>query len=301
MGLVLITAVIYGQEKKASGKVINRYSKKPIEGVKVSVIDTSIYEYTDSLGRYTIQIPKGYNKLSISYKGFESKNIYLKPGYQHKKIVSGMVWDDDKESKIKKLNKSMDSALLTLNNSLTLSCIELLNATIGLRYNHFISHRNSIGVHSSFIIYGRNPLALGSESDYYYTYYGIKIAPAYRYYVLRKVPALFVEAKIPVGYFYFSKIEYHPPNQSNGFDKSGSYFSFGASLSIGTTFRLPMSEHGIVMLTLGYQYFPVNIPEEENAVLNDGMEVTYPTDTNWWYEIGPGSRLEVKLLIGFAY
>jgi hypothetical protein len=150
--------------------------------------------------------------------------------------------------------------------------------------------------------YGRNVTIFGSEHGYYPVYQGVKLSPFYRFYPVRnKKSGLFAEVKVPFGYIHFSELEYHYTNTSTPTVKLDySFWTYGFGASIGVMFRMPKTEHGVINISVGYQYFPIDVPKTIDYPLNDkdGTVLTLPTNTSWWYWGGPGTALDLKFTIG---
>lgn len=297
--LLLCISIVHAQDKIAKGYVLDEESHAIIAGARVNVVDTTIINYTDSNGYFSIDIPKRRRYLEISKENYAPRKIALGPSFQHKTLRVYLQSPKEVE-KVTKVKKDQDSLFLSYKNTASLSIIELFAVAIAGRYERFITPRHSIGMHGSFYIYGRN-ITLGSEYDYYNAYHGFKLAPAYRFYPLRKGTfGVFLEAKIPFGYIYFSKLDYHHSYQqsSRGVNIKYSQWTAGYSISAGVSLVLSKTKHIIMNVSAGYQHFPIDFPETATKTVSDGHTMELPTDTNWWYNAGPGSKYEIKVLIG---
>ncbi len=158
---------------------------------------------------------------------------------------------------------------------------------IATRYERFLTPNHSIGLHTSYYIRGSGSVtSIGyNYGDYntVATYTGLKMAPFYRVYPLRKNAfGLFLDAKIPFGYFNFNTREYRYDQYS--------FWTVGFGISAGIMSRLPKSNHGVINFSIGYQYFPIVEPKWLNAY---GYSII-----DWWTKAGPGAHFEVKLTIG---
>jgi hypothetical protein len=64
-------------------------------------------------------------------------------------------------------------------------------------------------------------------------------------------------------------------------------------------FRLGHSHHGVGNVSVGCQFFPMDVPTdikiEQGA---PGRFVTYSVNNAWWYITGPGSIVEIKFTLG---
>ena len=72
---VLFSATIFGQGIK--GKVIDADIKEGIVGATVSVENTSYSTSTDLQGNFSIKLPKGDYKMSISFSGYDKKVVSI--------------------------------------------------------------------------------------------------------------------------------------------------------------------------------------------------------------------------------
>ncbi len=180
-----------------------------IQCAMVNVSDTDIIEYTNEAGGFSIEVPKKHRWLLVTKDGYNAAKIPLSPGFQHKMIKVGLQPIIDTATLSKSYSAS-DSSFLNFKNAISLSLFELINGAVAVRYERFLKQKHSLGVHTSFYLFGRNPVTLGSEYDYYVRYQGIKLSPFYRFYPLRKKSFdLFAEGKIQFGYIHFSELDYH--------------------------------------------------------------------------------------------
>jgi hypothetical protein len=204
------------------------------------------------------------------------------------------------EASLSKPNLATDSSFLTFKNAISLSLFELINGAVAIRYERFLKPKHSIGVHASFYFYGRNPVTMGSEHDYYVKYQGFKLSPFYRFYPIRKKRSgFFAEVKIPFGYIHFSELDYHYGSNSHPRRQvEYSFWTYGFGASVGVMVKLPKTKHGVINISVGYQYFPIDVPETIQIEFSDGTVLTLQTDTYWWYWGGPGTSLDVKFTIG---
>jgi hypothetical protein len=305
--LVLLSIGICAQDRVAKGNVYNKESHAALEGIEVRVLDTTIHTLTEYAGAFSIDVPNGKRKLYIIGEGYSPKIVHLKPGFQEKPL---RIYLQTSET-VKRLAKEKtvrDSVLLTHKNAISLSLLELGSVAIAIRYERMLSRKHSVGIHLSSYIYGRSYFGqlsyrlYGNDSKITSTYRGFKAAPFYRFYVKRESSfGVFVDAKIPFGYFYFDKLEYQ--FGSSYFENVGiehSFWTYGFGVSAGIMFVLPRSKHVFGNISIGYQYFPVVKGPESIS-----REVSYPSFTriyhsnyDWWYMPGPGSVIEFKITIG---
>lgn len=293
--LALCACTVNAQKRTARGLVLDSQSRDPIGHAHVKVHDTTIFTYTADNGEFAVEVPGKIRKLTVSHPDYPAEDVMLHPGFQHRKT---RIYLDSKFTVQEK--RKRDSSCLLARNTLTISLFELLARAVAFRYERFVGLRHSLGAHVSFFLQGRNIFAMGSEYSYYPEYTGIKMTPAYRFYAIRKnCSGLFVEGKIPIAYMDFSKLDYHSDHYSHiGLDKEVSFWTYGISAAIGFSFVFPGTKHGIMSFSIGYQHLPFGAPEYEEKVINDEVKLTLPHDTYWWYILGPGSKFEMKILIG---
>jgi hypothetical protein len=133
------------------------------------------------------------------------------------------------------------------------------------------------------------------------TYTGIKLSPYYRYYIWRnKSNGGFLEGKISWGYFDFEEINYfeassHDEEDAKFFSETSN--SLGGGVSFGWMIRLHQSPV-IINLSLGVQYFPLNVPKTKQVKVDSWYFIKYEVDDLFWNMAGPGSQVEIKFMIG---
>lgn len=304
--VIFVCLSAISQNRIARGYVLDATTRAPIDSAIVAVYDTGIYTYADVTGYYSIQVPKRRRHLDFTHRNYEHKRILLTPGFQHKNIKVYLRSNALIEQEAMK-QKLQDSAVLNAKNVLSFSLVEILAVAIGVRYEHFLSLKQSAGIHVSWYVYGHK-FNLGSEYDLYAYYNGFKAAPFYRFYPVRNAKiGLFVEGKIPFGFFDFSKYEYHYSSNDN--QKLGyaySFWTWGAGLSVGVMLGgAKATEEGnrrwkpTFNISIGYQYFQmVEPPKNIYRQITPEYRRSYYTETNWWYQYGPGAYFEVKVTIG---
>ncbi len=169
---------------------------------------------------------------------------------------------------------------------------ELINGAIALRYQRYFWFKHAIGIQSSYYFRGRGPTFYSGTAEYK----GIKIAPYYRFYIERKMTnSFFVEGKVIGGYFDFSKLIYAYSVDNRYYEsKNIEFSSFGFGAGIGFSRLLPRTRNGFISVTVGYQYFPMQVP----STMWSDKYGTIGVQNNWWYIIGPGSFFEIKLIFG---
>ncbi len=293
---LIVSISLSGQDRIAKGYVFDKYSNLLIDSARVNVVGTDTIKYTNEAGGFTIHVPKKHHYLLVSKEGYKLAEITLKPGFQYRPLSVMLIPLFSGST----APSPADSLFGTYKNALTLSPLELIGGAVALRYERFLHRRHAIGLHGSFYLFGRKPLTIGSEYEYYVKFQGFKLSSFYRFYPLRKNTfGLFVEGKIPVGYIHFNQLTYrYASGSSNRVHLKYDFWSIGWGLSAGFMFRLPKTLHGVGNISIGYQYFPIDVPETVEVDLGNGTILTGKTDTDWWYRGGPGTRVDIKLTIG---
>ena len=302
--LLLCISVVHAQDKIAKGYVLDGESHAIIAGARVNVVDTTIINYTDSNGYFSIDIPRRRRYLEISKENYAPRKIALGPGYQHKTLRVYLQLPRVIE-KVSKKKRNQDSAFMSYKNAFSLSLFELGAVAIAVRYERFLAKRHSMGIHVSSYVYGHSYFGELSSATYgpykiNSKYLGFKAAPFYRFYAyLKSTLGVFIDAKIPFGYFNFYDLEYQFSSSNHTtVSVSHSFWTYGVGVAAGCMFALPRTKHGFVNISFGYQYFPV-VKGPESLTLDYGTYVlTYHTNYEWWYMPGPGSSFEFKLTMG---
>jgi hypothetical protein len=286
-GLMFYSELIHSQERQTSGIVLDIITRKPICNANVEEIKFGNSISTDSTGHYTFLLPKKSRKLLFTcdeYFDF-NKSITTCTARKNLKIL------------LRPLNAAIaDTLWAKQKNVISLAPFELINGAIGLRYERFLKRSHSIGLHSSLYLYGYNSWLLDFGSNPV-SYKGLKLAPFYRFYMVRSNDhGFFIEGKIPFGYFNFSTLTYICMHEDN-FPQN--FWTIGGAVGVGWMFRLGHSLHGVGNLSLGYQFFPMDVPAyyiiEEGA---PGRFLDYDLNNTWWYASGPGSVIEIKFTMG---
>ena len=281
--------ILVGQERVITGIVVNSFTKKAVENVKVSELKFNNSSITDSTGYFRIELPKKSRKLLFSNPDYFAFRYTKRPGtHNHRKV----------KIPLKPLNfKEIDTVWKSYKNALSLSINEFMTGAVAVRYERFLGKKQSIGLHTSVYLYGFNNFIfdLGSNPV---NYKGIKLAPFYRYYPVKaNSGGVYLEGKIPFGYFNFDQLMYG--YESNAYTKNfpQKFWTIGGAVAIGYMFRLSKGHHGVGNISVGAQVFPMDVPTEQEGELFDG-KVTYTLGNGWWYITGPGSFIEIKLTLG---
>ncbi len=303
---------LIAQERVARGYVLDKDSHAAMSGVVVNVYDTAIICLTDSSGAFSIEVPKGRRQLLFSFENYETLRVSLRPDFRRRTshfYLQSLL----PNSPYSKKRLEEDSLFRTYKNGVSLSLIELAAVAIAIRYERFLTPGHSIGLHTSLYVAGHSYFGMfvtssvGGSGSYNISsnYTGVKTAPFYRYYPFRKnKTGLFLEGKIPLGYFYFYKLEYqYSSNNYRTLSTTHAFWTWGFGISAGVMLTLPKSKHGFMNISVGYQYFPiVEGPEYLTETVGVGTEyetvLKHKTTYDWWYQVGPGSKFDLKITIG---
>lgn len=261
------------------GKVINSNLKSQVKEATVRLKDGQSIAFTDWTGDFKAVIPGNTDSLVITSPGFQDRHMKVQRIMVAKMIPDGMNEKDIFHDSYK--------------NTLSLSLLEFANGAVAFRYERFLLTYHSTGIHSTFYFFnhseeGRSGGLYSGGGDSYVAYSefdGIKIAPFYRYYLWRNLHlGGFLEAKPMVGYSSFPHLDYQPDISS---EVPVTFWTFGFGLAFGMMIVPP--GHIVSNLSIGYQYFPMNVNETPDMP---------PLDDDWWYKLGPGAYFELKFTVG---
>ncbi len=271
----------YKKNRLLQGTIVEKYLKKPVAGASVRLWNDQLIAWSDRYGKFSVGIPRSTKMLKISHPDYEPQMVEFKRGTPM--IVVKML-----------LRKGLaDTTWKTYNNMFALLPLEIATGSIGLFYQHFVKLRHAVGVYSSVYLFGYgHALFSGGTAKYK----GFKLSPSYRFYVWRNVKTGgYIQGKVTVGYFNFSKLYYTWDVDSRyGEYRSEQFWNAGFGVAWGWSMKLPKSNHGVFNITVGYQYFTMSVPPTTYSPHYGTLDV----QSGWWYFVGPGSRFEVKLMFG---
>lgn len=287
-GLLFVSGLVYSQEKQTTGKVLNIITKEAVAGVKVLEVKHGNTSFTDSTGHFSVTLPKRSRKLLFTHDEYISFRHKFPPATPHKNLKILLTPTNHNIS---------DTLWRRQKNAISFSTMELISGAVAVRYERFLKEKHSVGLHTSVYLYGYNNFIfdLGNNPA---NFKGIKLAPFYRFYPARSnSQGLFLEGKIPFGYFNFSRLTYSYEHQSYTKNFPQQFRTVGGAVAIGWMFRLGSTRHGVGNFSIGLQVFPMDVPTEMEGELGGGV-VTYTLNNAWWYITGPGSILEFKFTLG---
>ncbi|HEY9113703.1 MAG TPA: hypothetical protein VIN10_03330 [Bacteroidales bacterium] len=293
---ILLTAVVFmliltafSQEKILKGKVVISTCNDALPGVNIYCCDSMVAAASKAFGRFTIAVPDSAESLVFSKSKFNNYifEIPQKSGTE-KVIVSLIPVNENKFPALKK-------------NTIAFAPFELVNKKITLMYERFVTRRHSVGIY--------NDIYINSHTILYKTpiYNGYKMELFYRYYPFRnKYFGTYIQGKVMWGYFNADDIPYYRVDY-HGYESeitvSNQFYTGGLGLSGGIS--LYFAGNLYFSASIGYQYFPMNVPntvEYENKDYrlgtNSGSFLLFNSYTNPWYFTGPGSITEIKFLFG---
>jgi len=73
--LFALPALVFGQQRTVSGKVIDSKDNSPLVDATVSVVGKSVSAKTNSTGAFTINVPSGATQLAVSYIGYANQTV----------------------------------------------------------------------------------------------------------------------------------------------------------------------------------------------------------------------------------
>lgn len=289
--ILLLASSLTGQQIDLKGVVFDRITRKPIQDAEVSDSLSGSTTLTDQLGGFTIRLTNNTAKIKIIHKNYEPQTI---------------TWTYDPEKAFLKirLKPLHPEQIVTFwrnhKNAISFSFLEMFIGALGVRYERSLNNYHAVGVYTSIYLIGKNPEALGFENVSYPRYHGFRLSPFYRFYPLsREYFGLFAEIKGHLGYIYFAKLPYHYGLYGSGsVNKEYSFWNIGYAASIGITIKLPKNNPRFINISVGYQHFPIDVPESVKIAIDDNNVLIGTTNTAWWYHGGPGTRLDIKFTMG---
>ena len=273
----------FPENKTIWGVVIDKNSEKGIEYVTIKTADSNTIAFTNDRGQFISGIPKNDKVIIVEHPKYKSRRIQLNPKKKKERL---------KISLLKNHYTKTDTLWKTYNNEVSLALNEFFQTAIGLRYQRFVKFRHAFGLHTSFYVHGVGITLNTSSSEYT----GIKVSPYYRYYFFRSIGKnLFLEGKVTGGYFDYSKLFYAMNDDSRyGEFYKETFTTYGFGAGIGFSFIMPKTKHGIINVTVGYQYLPMNVPKSYRSDHYGPIEAL----PGGWYFYGPGSVVEIKFTVG---
>ncbi len=261
--------------KKLNVKVRNETSSLGIKGVEISTEDRAHSFVTKRKSYNMIRIPKSTDSLVLQHKDYFSKTIPLKP--RTKRVTTYMtrlVLDSNDLPKLK--------------NTLTFSPLILVRGRIELTYERYFNSRYSVGISLKWYFNGQS---IGAYNQY--TAY--KASPIFRYYFVRKKSyGGYLQAKLMLAYFDFSKLLFEFVKMD--VYSEDSFWTGGVGFAVGYNDILGNTKHLILDMSVGFQVLPALYPVSMKV---DGYgNVLFTSRFNWWYLGGPGSIIEARISIG---
>jgi hypothetical protein len=291
------------QQRIVHGDVKNSRTEVPVKGALVQLLKTEIQVFTDSLGVFSINVPKDHRSIMITHDDYKPVTIFFnKPGYWNHPVHLKMAPVLSKQMDI----HYADSVFRIHKNVLTVLPFELITGSLGVQYERFFKVRHSFGLHSSVYLFGWG-YSFHTEGGANNKFTGFRISPFYRFYSHGAGSTrFFVEGKFITGYFDMHPLLYRI-NVGDWFEldyiavkKNLSFWSCGAGIALGWAIKMPTFSYGIFNLSIGLQYFPLLAPRSVDAQY-DHYYNSYELNETWWYLGGPGSIIQVKLAYGWLF
>lgn len=282
--LFLLSFYSLAQNKLIEGKIINGSNNYPVPFVKVIRLDSLFDVKSDKNGFFKISIPEaGKVKLLFSHPEYSLLTKEIIPKQVNAPLLITLNQTEQKK----------DSVLSHYKNMVSYFPLELLNGSIGLRYERFINLKHSVGLHVSTYLFGFiHPFPLGYNYGYEANFTGFKFGPFYHYYLWHaKSRAGFIEIKPLVGYFHFYNLSKNYSSARIYEDQN--YWLAGGSTAFGLLFN-PKGGRVAICLSIGYQFFPVKF----NPSVPTAEGYSYEYNNSWWFWGGPGSYIEFKFSVG---
>lgn len=278
LSLFLFYTIGFGQNSKTiHGYLHNKYTFSPVEGAFVFIQDSSLTTYSDNTGHYSITIPRRTKKLNIQHENYVKEEIRL---YRPTRGLN--VWMIPLSKKSDRYGKTSGK------NVVAWLPTKLIWGALGMRYERFIGMKYSAGLYVDWYYKGKQ--YFGEEE-----YTGFKATPTFRYYLKHhEASGLYVQASAILGYFDFSVLNYVDPyDAGDSYSVQDKFWTGGAGFAIGGCFAYGKSRHAYLDMNVGMQIMPANYPNTMQTP--KGLYEHYPT---WWYVVGPGTIIEIKIALG---
>jgi hypothetical protein len=274
---------VFDRNATLTGRIYDIQTKEELDSIALKIEDNKKVGYTNKYGEFEIIIPLSTNFIVASGNDYKADTLQLSSR------------DFNKENAIYLFNKnkitSSTKADYYYSNLILFVPNQLLNVAVGLSYVHFINLKHAVGLQSTYYIPGSRPILFSANVNYS----GLKISALYRYYFMRNMSnQSYVEGKITGGYFDFKSIPYSYEGYGEEYRyKPANFNSYGFGINWGFE-DIVRNSHVVFGFSIGFQYFPMNV---ETSYI-DEHDVTWKTETWWWYLYGPGSIMEIKIYLG---
>lgn len=280
-------------EYKRTFKVIEALSGNPIDKVCLFSENGDTIGITDEKGKVRVSYPEKLKHIKTYHPDFISYNpeILLRPGPY--KIIS---------LKPKSMEYYRKHGSLK-HNYLGMAVNEIFAGSIGIKYTYKLNVKNAIG--SKISIYNSS---INLWESRYSKYDGVKLSFLYQLYLREnRFKGMFLEPKIFFGYFdsdFISYTYYQDEATHQTAKYNNNFFTVGAGVSLG--FNAYVSKTVVFTFVFGFQLLPCNMPSNisvDGNIYGRHHYGIYDYLENFgdWNTVGPGSYIELKLLLGLKF
>ncbi len=275
--ILLSASLVFSQNSNHSryiGKVYDNKTGLGMDGVKVFTNDSSYSGISGKSGKFIIVSPKNQGPFIFNKESYKQYILDVKSHNKIHRVYMEKLVADTKDIVFPK-------------NTVIFYPVKLILGAISASYHRSIAKGFVGGVNIRYYYSGKQ--MFGNEE-----FTGVELAPMVRYFIKRNSSfGYYVEGKIIVGYFDFTRLNY---NYSNNMTKNFpiDFWTGGISTSIGIMDILGNSKNIVLDLSFSVQIFPPNYPTEKT----DEHGNTMSHNNLWWIAGGPGSLIEINLGIG---
>jgi hypothetical protein len=266
------------------GEIYERKYHHPVEMAAIRLQDGQILQYSNHRGYFMTGIPLDCDKIIITKEGFEKAGYKIETG--RRTYHAGKLYLDALQK------DTLTDFWKDKKNTVSWMANEIISGSIGICYERFFALKHSFGLKSSFYLFGRTTglFEVGTSS-----YQGIEIATFYRFYPYRTYfKGFFCEPRVIFGYYNFSELSYAYVNYAESIPFKQSVFGVGVLAGVTSVKRDTPSNFPYINVSFGFQYLPLTAPKIYQG--DHGPE--YELESDFWYLIGPGAMVEIKILIG---
>ena len=75
--IISMSTLFFSQERTVYGRVLDD-NNNPVSGVMIELLNTSQNTFTDNMGRFHLNFPKGNRKLYFTHSDFHPQKVFVK-------------------------------------------------------------------------------------------------------------------------------------------------------------------------------------------------------------------------------
>jgi len=274
----------FEENKLVTGRASDPFASVDLTGVSISLTNGLVVGESGSSGRFWVAVPDETDSLVFTHTDYFATSIKLKDG-RYEYINLGFV-------KLTKKKMTLEDTIWSnYKNALSVAINEITNGGVALRYQRYFSNNQSLGLYATYYLgFGIELIGLQKMS-----FDGFKVSLAYRRFTDRKIKkGLYGEARISGGYFNFGDL--YSGSAFDGVSAPDEFLSMGLGIGGGFFTKLAKLKHGFLNFYLGLQYFPIY--HQEKGFYEHDEKHSSVSNYGYWYSHGPGSIVEIKIIVG---